>query len=270
MQQIVNKLKDNPIINIILAIVYYLLVVLPHEQVGLFTVKVFGHLPRDRYDFIILVSGIVILLLFIIPLLKGISKQANQTKLLISLAFSILCSVIIFHTLIIINIEIVHFFQYGMMAILLFPLIRHYGQTLFWVMILGSLDEAYQYFYLSPDRTDYYDFNDVIINQIGGTFGLIALKAFGVKEVEKSWKGIFIFLIAVSSLSILLWFAGYLDIYPGSDESFATIQLIKKYEPGFWSVVHPNITYHIVRPLEGILIVGFLMMVYSVMLRGNT
>ncbi len=265
MKSLVQYLSLRPKLNLVLAIIYFLLVVLPHEQVGLWTVDIFGHLPRSRYDAIILTGGIVLLLIYLTPLLAAILKRPNRKLLLISLITSIVLSIIAFRTLVIINIEIVHFFQYGFMALLIFPLVKHYGQTLLICTMLGAIDEAYQYFYLAPERTDYYDFNDVIINLLGATFGLVAIAAVGCEPIRRSWNWVWKGVFVVAVLGFGLYMAGLLQVYP-PDENMATAPiLLNRVGPpeGFWSEVHPKIIYRVVQPLEGVLITAGLLMGFA-------
>jgi len=257
-------MTSNTLIRTIGPFLYFLAVVLPHEQVGLLTVYLFGDLPRSTYDAIILGLTIAIFLGFI-GILRSYSKPqiVSARWILFYLTLTLLLCILSFNLLIIINIEAIHFIQYGILAILLFPLIQHYGKTLFWVTILGALDEAFQYFYLAPERTNYYDFNDVIINLIGGGFGLIFLAAQGKKEVAKSWKPELIFIGGISLILGILYSIGWFQIHPIDPETDPAFLLIRVPSEGFWTVVHPNITYHVVRPLEGLVICTILLLFYA-------
>jgi len=268
MKNVLLWLQKKPFINWVIVIVYYFLVVLPHEQVGLWTVDVFGHLPRDSYNFLILSIGLSCLAIYSIPVFYSIFKGKNRGSKLFYLIATIILSYTVFVSLIIVNIEIVHFFQYGMMALLLFPRIGQYGSTLFWVTLLGAIDEGYQYFYLSPERTDYYDFNDVIINLLGGAFGLIWIKSADLPDfptLATKWFKSPIFITLFLSLLLFtgLYLAGILHIYPPEDSSKVNILLNRKVPPKeFWSIVPPNIIYHIVQPLEGLVVLTSLLLFY--------
>jgi len=238
-------------------------VVLPHEWVGLLTVKVFGGFSRDTYNAIILGVSIMGLSLYLIPILKNIFTDKRWWTLFYLIS-SIIFSIIAFKTLIVINIEVVHFLQYAVMAILLFPLTNNYHLTLFYATLLGALDEAYQYFYLAPQRTDYYDFNDVVINLLGATFGLILLRAFRIKNQTFSWRSpIFLGCCGLIFLLIGLYASGIFPVYPTEATTQALSLLVKKVPDNFWSLVHPNVTYHVILPLEGLLVTTFLWLFYK-------
>jgi len=262
---LVNFLHKNVLVNLILLFVYYLLVVLPHEKVGLLTVKIFSSLERSTYNLVVLCISIFILLFTLIVLGKK-TLQHPQKKLIIfyllsTIAFAALCINVLF----VINIEVVHFFQYAVFALLCYPLTLNYNQSLIISTLAGALDEAYQYFYLAPQRTNYFDFNDVIINLIGVAFGLVIIKIF--KPASKTFNlnqfiksPAFILIVLVSAITSIAIFTNLLGIYHTNTE--AQFLLVKKAFDSFWITVHPNITYHVMLPLEGVLITVALWLFY--------
>lgn len=277
MTNFIQWLHHRKPINFCLVVLFFLLVVLPHEQVGLLVVHIFKKLAidlnqvegRNTYNFIILLIGLVGLGSYFVPVLKNIYTHSQDRAVkLFYLITTLIFVVLAFNSLLVVNIEIIHFLQYGLMAILLFPLTQRYGETLFWVTLLGAIDEAYQYFYLAPHRTDYYDFNDVIINLLGGALGLILLRTMDLGEVginRKKWiKAVPAIVVVVISIVIFtLYKIGILYVYPPEEELTGIILLVKKIPISFWSVIHPNVTYHVVQPLEGLILLGILLLFYA-------
>ena len=156
--------------------------------------------------------------------------------------------------LFVVNIEFVHFPQYALFAILLFPLIGNYTSTLIWTTLAGMIDEAYQYFYLAPLDTAHYDFNDVLTNLIGAVFGLLLLRSFQVAERTsfKTWKSSFWYgVLAIFILVLGAHFLDILSIYPSESHNY---HIVREMPSSFWSKLHPNVTYHVVRPVEGIVL----------------
>jgi len=150
------------------------------------------------------------------------------------------------------------------LALLLFPLLRSYSGTLFWGTILGTIDEAYQYFYLAPNRTNYFDFNDVILDLIGVAFGLILIRSFNPSIAKiKSWfnKPIAFTTLAIGLVTALLHITGKLRFYPDETATEALL-LVKKVPTGFWSEVPPKVVFHIVEPLEGLIVVTTLLLFF--------
>jgi len=176
---------------------------------------------------------------------------------------TVLFAVIIINLLFVINIEVIHYPQYAILSILLFPLIKNFNSTLIWTTIAGAVDEGYQYFYLAPNDTGYYDFNDVITDLIGASFGLLFLRSFDISNASKTsfWKSSAFYGLLVMTIVVMLLIAlKVLSIYPDTE---AMYQMVIQNPSGFWSKIHPNVTYHVVRPSEGLLITIFLWLFYS-------
>lgn len=264
-----NWLKNNKAFNIFILVAYYLLVVLPHEEVGKFIAKTLDQpYGRDTYNLIILVLGIIGLLGYLIPFYQGVKKlEQGKNRIWFGFGMTLLFIIISFNTILVVNVEIIHFVQYAVFAILAFPLFQNYRDTLFYTTIFAAIDEAYQYFVLAPFRTDYFDFNDVIIDLIGGAAGLLLLWGIGIRNIEtnQSWfkSPSFIGFSTLTIISFIAYFTGILAIYPSETDSQAPILLIRKVYDDFWTIIHPNVKFHVVRPLEGMLILGGLFYFYS-------
>ena len=272
MRRFLSWLEEHPFWNWVIAISYYLLVVLPHEQVGLIISKVFEPFDRSTYDLIVLVMALIIFSLFFYLLIVSVKKDFQSNKQTSALQIFYLISTCIFsvcawYYLIIVNIELIHFIQYAGLAILLFPIVQHYSATIFWVFLAGAVDEAYQYFYLAPDRTNYYDFNDVVINLLGGVWGLLWLWSSNIFPVVKNKKNripIIISAVVILLSLIALFSSGTLALYPSSNGETA-LYLLSKTPPiqGFWSLVYPDVVYHVIKPVEGVILILLLFLFYS-------
>ncbi len=269
MQKWISFWEKRPILNVFVLIVYYLLVVLPHEQVGLFTVKLFGHLPRATYNLYVAVTSLIILCIALFILIPPIIKHPKKIIALFFTASTILFATLCFYILFVINIEVVHFFQYAGFMLLCFPLFQNYLHALIITCLAGVFDEAWQYFYLAPQRTDYYDMNDVIINTVGGGYGACVLYFFNVNVYPYNWKDFirsktFICLCFFLAIVFILILTPFLDIYPSNPKT-NTFLLVKKVPTGFWSEIPPKVLYHIVLPLEGFIITALLLAFYSLL-----
>ena len=269
MEKLIQWLAARPLVNVGMALVYYLLVVLPHEWVGVQVGAWLSGLTRSQANTRILIAVFVSLALYFIPVFRGLFRAPQKWGTLFYLVATIALTVLAFNTLVILNTELIHFFQYAMMAVLMFPLCKTYGSTLFWVCLLGAIDEGYQYFYLAPERTGYYDFNDVIINTLGGVFGLILLKsqgiAFMLNKAKQWWKNpIFWTILGGILIFIALKVGGLLYVYPPDGDTVTPILLYAKPRPPvFWSVVYPRVYYHVVQPLEGLILTSILLLFYK-------
>lgn len=262
----INWLSQRPVLNLLLLFIYFLLVVLPHEQVGVLTVKIFGNLERSIYNLVITILSMSMLIVTTLFFLKRIIHHSQKKLIAFYLLSTTLFAVLCFKILFVINIEFVHFIQYAVFSILCFPLTLSYTQTLIWTTLAGAFDEAYQYFYLAPDRTNYYDFNDVIINLVGAAFGLIIIKIINPVYKKFTWtyflKTPLLYCIIILSVLIGMAFAtNFLGLYP--TDADATHLLVKKMPTQFWSIEYPEIIYHILLPFEGLLIMFGLFLFYG-------
>jgi len=282
LHKILSFFKEHPFFNTFLVIVYFLLVVLPHNLFGGWLNRKFIPLGRDTYNLIVITVGAIGLILYFFLTYRGI-KQSTKTKkeknrILGYLVLTVLLVVVVVKTLLVINIEIVHLPQYAILAILIFPIYWDYFSTLFWSVMMGVWDEAYQYWILNPSY-NYYDFNDIILDFLGSVLGLLLLAAYGIKKNKENGKtegsltkkrinpfqtrptvsvGLFLFLLA----SCFAYWQEWLVIYPSPDGIEAPIQMIRNYNPAFWQKIHLGLTYHVVQPLEGVLMIFGLFVVY--------
>jgi VanZ family protein len=258
-------LTEKKALNILILVVYYLLVVLPHEQVGILTVKIFGSLSRSDYNLLIATLAALGLLLYIFLFFKKTRLNKDRRFLWFFLLLNVVLAVLCFRVLFVINIEAIHFVQYAFFALLCFPLFKNYALTIYWSMLAGTFDEVWQYFYLAPERTGYLDFNDVIINMIGAGFGLILIRSFApkVKPLKLnsiSFKiSVFSLILLVSGIIALLRFR-VISLFK-DENSLIPLYLVKP--EGFWSEVPPKVKYHIMMPMESIIIIILLLAFYS-------
>ena len=263
MQRIFQWLSDRPGFNIMLVLLYFILVVAPHKVFGTFlNAVVFKGITRDQYNLYVIIGATIILLFYLIIFGKNVTRHPQRSKLLVLMGLNILFAVLVVNLLFLINIESVHFPQYAVFAILIFPLIGNYTSTLIWATIGGAIDEAYQYFYLAPLDTSYYDLNDVVTNLIGAVFGLLFLRSLSIAEKTNfslkkttAWYGIGIIALAI----VLTHISGLLSIYPNEDRRY---HILREWPTGFWSMRKPEVYFHIVRPIEGLVIVLILFVIF--------
>jgi len=263
-------LERNRILGVVIAFIYYTIVVTTHKQVGRFVAQNLDKpLGRDNYNLLVIVVGVSMLILVIGLLQKPFRKlldSIEKKKVLIYLSLLIALIIAAVNIIMVVNVEIIHIAQYCVMAILIFPLVRSFNLTMVISTILGALDEAYQYWYLFPEKSDYYDFNDVIINFLGVILGLIIIRSQGIKSMNYSmlWykSGSFYLFIVFAITSIFGLSFGFISISPSSEESTALIELVREYKPGFWRIIPPQVKFHVIRPLEFVILMLSLMGIF--------
>ena len=256
------KALPHPL-QLLLVVGYYLAVVLPHKRFGSFLNQtVFQSFSRDQYNLIIFILATVVLGFLTIVFHRNTRHAPEKRRLWFYWLSSIALALLISRTLFVINIEMIHFPQYALFAILLFPVIGCYNTVLLWSVMAGALDEAYQYFYLAPNDTTYYDFNDVVTNLVGAASGLVFLRSFGIAEgTNCSYfrsKAFYTLLVLLISM-IFFRLIGLLSVYPDSN---ATYQLVRELPATFWTEVPLGYTYHVLSPVEGCVLIMMLLLFY--------
>jgi hypothetical protein len=271
MKHLIEWLRKRPLLTFLLATGYFFAVSLPHEQVQVFVAWMFSGMTRDSYQAIILGTGIGLFCLYVIVLGWFAVRNQQVKRTLIYGIITLILLVSAVYILVIHNFEMIHFPQYVFLAILIFPLVMRYGETVFWTAALGALDEAYQYFYLAPQRTAYFDFNDIILNLLGAALGVLLIFSCGIRPREyqyKKWYASPVFRISMVVIIgiTLLFHTPLLSMYPPADGSSAWAVLVKTRPEGFWEYIpHLHDKFHIVRPLEGLILIVVLLLLYYTM-----
>ncbi len=164
-------------------------------------------------------------------------------------------------TLVMVANECIHFVQYALLAVLVFPFVGRLGTTVVACTIIGALDEGYQYVVLHAHWGTYFDFNDVILNLLGAGFGVIALRAAlppaprlplaaVLSRPDVRVTGVFLAAVGVSAL------AGLVRILPDQN----TVGLVLRRggpSAADWLVTNLGKRFHELQPAEaGFLIIA--------------
>lgn len=262
-------MESHKWVNALLVVCYYLIVVLPHKSFGTFLViDVFkgmadGPEMRHYYDIRILFGATIALLLFLVYWVRLSLERDDRQKLWFYMGVNIILAALIISLLFVINTELIHFPQYAAFAILIFPFTNNYFTTLIWTTLAGGLDEAYQNYYLAPNDTRFFDWNDVVTNLVGAVFGLLLIRVYGVTNRSypniKHMSALYGVLVVIT-LVIVLHIMGILSVGPDPDYPYHLLGIELE---GFWHKVPPQIEYHVIRPLEGTIIIFILWALYS-------
>lgn len=273
LHQIFSWIQRLPKYTVLIMFIYYLAVVLPHNDFGAWIAKNLDEpLGRDQYNLVILLSGVFGLGVYLYLAWQGIQftkRKKLRKQIWILIGYLLLTIYLVsqaFYYLVVINIEVIHLLQYAILGVLLLGFTHSYTATILGVLVLGALDELYQYKVLNPSY-DYYDFNDVILDVLGGGLGLVLIATYSpnlqLSISRRSKKIMFLVVAFIFILLVLLYYMGILTIYPVAGIEEAPFQLIRIYVPTFWKTIPPNIVYHVVQPFEGLLILGLLAFCYG-------
>ena len=252
---------------LLITVVFYIGTVLPHEVVGAAIGSLFEESGRQVYDSTMLITLGVLVVIYASILLRSLLKNRDRlVKGLGYLVATIVLCALCMKILVVINVEAIHFIQYGIISVLVFQLVKRYDYTCWIVLLLAFFDESYQHFFLTPNRFAHLDFNDMLLDLVGCGFGLSTLYCFGQKNRPKKHtirNGILLAYGLLVGACIIFYAIGTLRIWPTEGEPLATIQIFHKNIEGFWTTVRKVHQYHIMRPLEGIVILCLVNVFYS-------
>ena len=262
MKRLLIWLGRNKLIAILLAIITYFSIVTFHDEITQLAIKIRNAFGRDEYN-AFLGYGFLVLLLLVIALFAWHIYRGKQKMLNIFLAVMITVMMLFsFRFLMVYNIEAIHFVEYGILAIILLPVFRSYGETVFWVTLLGIVDELFQYFFLVPEF-EYFDFNDNVLNLLGAGLGVILIHALAgqtlaMKKLIWYRSPAILTGIGLLLLFLILQFTGKMTINPtaGSENWFSLNRETMPDE--FWKEAYPGRRFHILKPFEGIAVIYLL------------
>ena len=254
-----SLIGSNKAIHFLVVVIYYLLVVLPHAIVGRKLNALFENYSRATYNIIILSLVLVGLCLGSWLLKEKIRAHPDRSVMILYILFSLIALSFCYGLLFVINIEAIHFVQYAFLAILLFPVMKSCRNIMSLTILLGAMDELYQYLVLDT-KAPYYDFNDVLFDAIGAGLGLLFLKVIGAKTKLRSpspwWKKLeWQLTLAVSVILLSLYATDLFAVNPAVGEP-VFFTLFKKAPSGFWTYPPgPYARLHILTPIPGLLLI---------------
>jgi len=251
-------------------IIYYLAVVIPHEYVGAFLASIFLPNYRTAYNWVMLIGVFLIIAGVALAVVRSVRKS-DITLLSWYFMVNIILAIICVNVLFVLNVEVVHFVQYAIFAFICFRVTDSYHATAIISIFAGAGDELFQYIVLTPDTNMYYDFNDVVINAVGVGFGLILTRSLHPAAKFFSWRYflrsyVFIGLLLFTLFLAIGFITGIIAYGPDLDAAF----VFTKERYGFWHVVHPDIKFHIVKPMEALLILTALVVWYTHLEQGSS
>jgi VanZ family protein len=264
MIKIIQWLGRNKLVAVLLGIAVYFSIVTFHDEITDLAIWMRNAIGRDKYNEFLAYGFLVLLLIFILlTCYHALRGRQRYLKLALSAVLTALM-VLSFRFLMVYNIEAIHFAEYMLLAIILLPVIRSYGETVFWITILGALDELFQYIFLVP-TFEYFDFNDIILNLLGAGAGAVLVFVFNDNAIEVRpfyWHKSPALLTGLGLLAIffILFLSGRMTMNPldtpGSENWFSLNR--ESLPDGFWKEAYPGRRFHILRPFEGILLMYLL------------
>ena len=274
MEKIIKWLSANKKVNVALVAVYAIAILFFHEAFVNLSVWVMRRLTLDVYDKVIMNITFLVMVGFVLLFAyELIHKPIHRALKIFLLVATFWFFVLHLKVLLVVNIELIHALQYGILAVLIFPISWKLSYAMFYATLIGYVDELYQYQWLYPERESYFDFNDIITNQLGMGLFLLLLYTMGVQTSTKLKKQVWwhsktlIFASTFILMLIALLASSLIVPYQGAALDHTWLVLNEADVPGpFWIEFYESGRYfHVLSPLHGILIHIFLIAFYGLM-----
>jgi hypothetical protein len=183
----------------------------------------------------------------------SLARSSLRRHWLVALA----ATIVSFSLLTVNNAGTVHYAQYFLLSILLFPFAASVGETVAWCTLIGLLDEGYQYFVIHPDWGVLWDFNDVTLDICGGWLGALwcAARCTAQPLANAQWwrrPGLLTFFTSLATLPLLVAL-GKVQLYENKNYVGWWFALSRLQHNGFWffnETWGPR-TIHLLSPIEG-------------------
>ena len=152
--------------------------------------------------------------------------------------------------------------------------------ALFLTVLAGVLDELLQYVW-APEYTKYLDFNDFVLNLLGGLFGILLYLTFVSKEPPNNRHMTKTKITVYVSLGLVLgavWIGVLRGRIISCDPRESEFNVISEMNgrkvfvlsfvqyPAFWTLTDYGRRYHVLSPLEGTALLGILLFGYRFLL----
>lgn len=256
---------------------YFVAMTLSHDLMQRPAYWAQGRLSHRSWNALVAAVGILVLVAFCVWLTRALRRHPRRRVAGFYFVATVAIALLSFHTLLVMNIEVVHFPHYAILAVLLYPITRRHTDTIILATIAGLIDEGYQYFHLYADRGIHFDFNDVILNTIGAGLGQVLVFVF-VRHTPRDDRRDFVTIaklarspVCVAAATLLT--AGFLATWAGwirilgdaAAPSWAVILRRGGPSTRYWTPTDWGKTYHEVGPIEWVLAATALAALYAAM-----
>ena len=269
LQQFIFWLRQRKAINLVLVFAYFIFVMSMHHPMVLLSMWVEKNLSLETYNLVVALVFLTVLLLLSFFVLKKLAADRKNQKLKIFYLVSTI-ALIIMHSRFMFdsNIEIIHSFEFTILAFLLFPLTKRFGAAVLFALPFMLFDEWYQYIILYPDWNDYFDLNDILMDTYGCGLTTIVLMIFGIKgneNIKPVWKRPELIVLACLVVALLVG-VKICFIAPYANEACSNTWLVMNEritpEPFFRDHPTHHISFHVMKPLEGLMAIVTLHLFY--------
>ena len=258
--RVINWLEQRRLINFVLVFAYFIFIFLMHVPIVKLSVWVQSQLTLPVYNSVVKGTTILLLILYLALCFTQLKSHTGNRQLKVIYLLLILSFIAVhFRIMFEMNIEIIHIFQYSILAFLIFPLTRRFGAAVCFAIPFMLVDEWNQYINLYPGYVEYFEFNDVILDINGCGLAMITLYICAVKGSESLkplWKRLeFISIIAFGLAVFIAVKTCFVALYAADKCTNTRLVLnVIKGMPTFWSKFPGrDVVYHIMQPVEAVI-----------------
>lgn len=234
----------------IITAIYMIGIILLHRRVNQLVDLVKEMLGLSSYLLVSRTAGLIVMLWVLFWVYKRIVFNPGRLKVLFLL---IPLALVADLSLIVVPIERIHYIQYGLLTVLCYITTRKAFLSALMAFFVGVVDEAYQYWVLYANNRDvYFDWNDITLNLMGILIVLFFFLPESVQNVKWLKKPVIVsILLWVVVVNLLVPFLN-LDLYLFRNDPY-------KNSSSFWITSNINTTYHVMNSLEGLTLLGILL-----------
>src|SRR5262245_19649562 len=133
MVKFVDWLSEHKALNLAIVLVYSVLILPMHNHMARTSVKIMEYFSWQYYDIIVASLAGICLLAITWYFLKKLKEYRHATELKIFYLVAVL-SLLFLHLQmnLVLNIELIHTVEFGILALLMFPLTKRFGDTAFY------------------------------------------------------------------------------------------------------------------------------------------
>lgn len=258
-------------ITLALVVAYFVIITVGHDLAQAAAFWAQDKLSRERWNALNRYVGIGCVIVLVVWCVRGLRRCRRPGVAVLIGTVTTVCAVVSFNTLLMVNVEMVHFPQYALLALMIFPLTRRYGETVLLATMLGAVDEGYQYLVLHGNWNIYFDLNDVTLNLLGAGFGVTLAYLSAADWPTTANKGsrsrepilsvpALVTLAAVIVVGIAGFMAGYISVLPREGAWL----VLRRCGPAgsFWIQTDWGKQYHVLEPLEAMCVWAPLLAMY--------
>ncbi len=262
----------------IVGVLYFLATVIFHKPVAKLSLRIESQVTYLSYNrgwgLFALVGLSLILLAVVVRILKSDDRIFKLFFLVLTFGLIGLSH----WTILAVNLEYIHVIQFSLLVFPVFALTLRFGETVFWIGVLGAVDELYQYYVVWWPHQSYFDFNDIALDIMGGAFMVFLLyvwidrntlrKDGRIPRIEWLRSPSIRIVFGLIVVLVLAGFTGLLRFHPLSEDNMGTAPILLSKDlpvPQFWSVFEKGKTYHIMEAWEWLVLLMVFTALFSLL-----